>query len=60
MSSKAILNKKHSSQQEATNLFGNEKDKSFTDSWQRGTKFDGSYVYNSIEEQAAASSLFCN
>jgi len=54
--SKAIteLKKQLIAKQEATNLFGNEKDKSFHGILGNVVQsFDGSYVYNSIEEQAA-------
>ncbi|MBS1647328.1 MAG: virulence protein RhuM/Fic/DOC family protein [Bacteroidetes bacterium] len=48
------LKKQLIAQKEATNLFGNEKDKSFKSSLLSIVQtFDGNYLYPSIEEQAA-------
>ncbi|MCC6181963.1 MAG: virulence protein RhuM/Fic/DOC family protein [Bacteroidia bacterium] len=50
----AELKKQLIAQREATELFGNEKDKSFKSSLQSIVQtFDGKYLYSSIEEQAA-------
>ncbi|CAG0999940.1 MAG: virulence protein RhuM/Fic/DOC family protein [Bacteroidetes bacterium] len=54
------LKKQLMAKKEATNLFGNEKDQSFSGILQSVVQtFDGVYLYHSIEEQAAHLLYFC-